>query len=138
MPRPILVALDGSDNSLRALKLAAGWSKSTGAPLHLLFVQPPISSSRALSQQLIDEHHERQTEQAFKKARTFVQRAGISAKFVTETGDPAATIAAYADKCRGQQIVIGNRGHGAVAGIFLGSVALKVVQLANVPVTMVK
>lgn len=138
MPKPILVAVDGSDNALRALKLAAAWSKNTGSTLHLLLVHPPITSSRALPQSLIDEHHERQTEQAFKKARKFIARARMEAKFVTEIGDPAPTIAEYASRHRCQQIVMGNRGHGAVAGLLLGSVAMKVVQLATVPVTLVK
>jgi len=35
-------------------------------------------------------------------------------------------------------IVMGNRGHSAIKGLFLGSVALKVVQLAEMPVTLVK
>jgi nucleotide-binding universal stress UspA family protein len=35
-------------------------------------------------------------------------------------------------------IVISTRGLGAVAGLVLGSVAMKVLQLAEIPVTLVK
>lgn len=35
-------------------------------------------------------------------------------------------------------IIMGTRGRGRVAALVLGSVALKVVQLARIPVTLVK
>jgi nucleotide-binding universal stress UspA family protein len=39
---------------------------------------------------------------------------------------------------RAESIVMGTRGLGAMAGLVLGSVAMKVVQLARIPVTLVK
>jgi nucleotide-binding universal stress UspA family protein len=34
-------------------------------------------------------------------------------------------------------LVVGNRGHGPIAGLFLGSVALRLIQTAPFPVLMV-
>ena len=52
--------------------------------------------------------------------------------------DAATTIARRADSLQCEGIVMGTRGMGAIANLLLGSVAAKVVHLANVPVTLVK
>lgn len=36
------------------------------------------------------------------------------------------------------QIVMGTRGMGASGNLFMGSISIKIVQLADVPVTLVK
>lgn len=133
----ILVAVDGSDNALRALKYAVSVLQP-GAKLHVLFVHTPLAPSRAITQALIDEHYQREEERAFAKAKRFLQRAKIDAELQACIGEPARTIVEYARKKKCRQIVMGNHGHGAIAGFFLGSVALKVVQLSDIPVTLVK
>ncbi|NLG77230.1 MAG: universal stress protein [Xanthomonadaceae bacterium] len=133
----ILVAIDGSDNALRALKFAASQVRS-GGRLHLIYAQAPVPRSRAVSQALIDEHYARQKALALNKAKAYLARAKIDAEIAVEIGDPAPTIVDYARKKKCTQIVMGNHGHGAIKGLFLGSVAMKVVQLADVPVTLVK
>ncbi|MGX1185352.1 hypothetical protein AB7M29_003031 [Pseudomonas sp. F-14 TE3623] len=35
-------------------------------------------------------------------------------------------------------IILGSQGNGFLAGIFLGSVATKVIQLSSIPITLVK
>lgn len=133
----ILVAIDGSENALRALEYAVS-ALQPGGQLRVLYVQVPIPRSRAVSQALIDEHYARQKAQAVNKAKAYLARAKIDAPIDVVLGDPAPTIVDYARKKKCRQIVIGNRGHSPIAGIFLGSVAMKVVQLADVPVTLVK
>jgi nucleotide-binding universal stress UspA family protein len=61
----------------------------------------------------------------------------IPAMFVAraELGSPAETIDRVAREVGAYQIVMGTRGLG---NLFLGSVATKVVRLAQVPVTLVK
>jgi nucleotide-binding universal stress UspA family protein len=53
-------------------------------------------------------------------------------------GMPGDTIAKEAEVLGCQSIVMGSRGHGALASLVLGSVALRVIHLAHVPVTLVK
>jgi nucleotide-binding universal stress UspA family protein len=133
----ILVTVDGSDNAIRALKFALSLNP-VGSRLMLLYVQAPVPRSRAVSEALIEEHYSRQEELALKKARKFLTRTKTSALIEICIGDPATTIVEYARKRKCTQIVMGNRGHGALKGLFLGSVAMKVVQLSDVPVTLVK
>jgi nucleotide-binding universal stress UspA family protein len=52
-------------------------------------------------------------------------------------GNPAEAIVAQAHKGRFDLIVMGSRGHGALRGLLLGSVAAKVVAHSDVPVTIV-
>ncbi len=52
--------------------------------------------------------------------------------------DAASTITEFADSHGCTQIVIGTRGHSGLTGTLLGSVAMKVVHLAKVPVLLVR
>jgi nucleotide-binding universal stress UspA family protein len=97
-----------------------------------------VPRSRAVSEALIEEHYARQEELALKKARRFLARTKTSALIEICIGDPATTIVELARKRKCTQIVMGNRGHGALKGLLLGSVAMKVVQLSDAPVTLVK
>ena len=133
----ILVTVDGSDNAIRALKFAISVTPPE-TRLFVLFVQAPVPRSRAVSQALIDEHYARQEELALSKARKFLARTKTKALIEICIGDPAPTIVEYANKRKCTQIVMGNHGHGTLKGLFLGSVAMKVVQLSDVPVTLVK
>lgn len=139
MPRAnnILVAMDGSDNALRALKFAASLLQP-GGTLRLIHAQAPVPRSRAVSQALIDEHYARQESLVVRKAKSYLTRAKIKAELKVAIGEPAPTIVGYARKNKCTQIVMGNHGHGALKGLFLGSVAMKVVQLSPLPVTLVK
>ena len=65
-----------------------------------------------------------------KAQATFVARA--------EIGSPAETIDRVAREIGAHQIVTGTRSLGSLGNLFLGSVAAKVVRLAQVPVTLVK
>jgi nucleotide-binding universal stress UspA family protein len=53
-------------------------------------------------------------------------------------GEPASEIVRLADECGVDQIVMGTHGRGAVGGLFLGSVAQRVVHLSKRPVLLVK
>jgi len=64
--------------------------------------------------------------------------AGIPCEGHLESGDPAQVIADIAARERVNGIVMGTRGMGPIKSLVLGSVATKVVHLADVPVTLVK
>ena len=64
--------------------------------------------------------------------------AGLHANVHVEPGDAAATIVKVADRCDCIRIVMGSRGLGSIGNLVLGSVAYKVLQLAPIPVTLVR
>lgn len=133
--RKILVAMDGSKPALRALEFAAAHH---AAPLLVLNVQPGMPSSRFVSKRMIAEHQQRTAAEALAPARKLIERRGLDAEVVAAIGDPAETLIRLAKKHRCSAIVMGSRGQGRVASLLLGSVASKVIQTADCPVTVVK
>ena len=64
--------------------------------------------------------------------------AGIACEHHIGVGDPGGTIAEYARSLGCDEVVMGTHGRGFLAGAVMGSVAQKVVNLAPVPVVLVK
>ncbi len=133
--KKIVVAMDGSESAIRALKFAA---KTFDAVLLVLNVQPGIASSRFVTKSMIAEHQRRGADDALAPARALIKRSKIEARTHTAIGEPATMIVAFAKKHRCFGIVMGSRGQGRIAGLMLGSVATKVIYLATCPVTLVK
>jgi nucleotide-binding universal stress UspA family protein len=104
----------------------------------VLNVQPSIRPSRTLSRALIAEHQSRNAEAALEPALAAIKRLGPKTIAQTQIGNPAAVIVAFARHRKCGEIVMGNSGLGAVAGLVLGSVARKVIFLARIPVVLVK
>ena len=135
----ILVPVDGSACSIRALRYAAQRQRESAATeILVLNVQPSIRPSRTLTRSLIDEHQQRGAEAALKPALAVIKRLELAVPCHIAIGEPARTIVAFAQKKQCAEIAMGNNGFGAIAGLVLGSVARKVVYLAKTPVILVK
>lgn len=139
----ILVAVDGSETSSRAVQFLVKKSAWFKEPLdvHLLAVQMPVVGVNVklfISQKSLDDYYREAGTAALARAREILDAAGIRYTHHIGLGDPAQVIAEYADAKACDQILMGNRGLGAVGGLVLGSVATKVMHLAKVPVTLVK
>jgi nucleotide-binding universal stress UspA family protein len=142
MPK-LLVAIDGSEASHRALKFAMKLAEGAAASeIHTLYVHPPIDVSGKV-QVYVTEKHMRQM--AREQSQWILD--AIEERFRAETvahtvevleGDPAETIAHHAEQLGCEAIVMGSRGMGRIAGLVMGSVSTKVVQLTPLPVTLVK
>lgn len=138
-PRPILVPVDGSPGSLRALALALQRVQERGAgQLIALNAQPPMPPSRFAPAADIRAHHERMAREVFTKVERLAKRHEVPLTQRLVVGLPAEVILREAQRTRASEIIMGTRGRGNLGGLLLGSVATKVVQLAQVPVTLVK
>lgn len=138
----ILVPVDGSKPALAAVrfviaKLAAG---DRALDLHLLTVQPPLPSRTTtfIDAAVVRDYHKEEGEKDLAEAKQLLDEAGVAYKSHTAIGDPADTIATFSEQNQCDAIVMGTRGLGRVTGLLLGSVATKVLQLAKVPVVLVK
>jgi nucleotide-binding universal stress UspA family protein len=135
----ILVPVDGSANSLRALKLAAErFRDSPHVQLLLLNVQPGMPASRHVKPAMIKDHHNRMSEEALAPARELAARLGVVFDCYFRVGEPAEVITNFARRTRCVEIIMGTRGLGRMRGLLLGSVTTKVIHLSHVPVTLVK
>jgi nucleotide-binding universal stress UspA family protein len=136
----ILLAVNGSKPSERAVRHAIAL-RAAGLEVELLLlnVQPergPARSRDAKRERLrnyLDAH-----EEAIRSAKSLLARAGLPLRSALRVGPAAAGILKFARDERCDLIVIGALGRGAVPGLLFGSVAMKVLQLAEVPVTLVK
>ncbi len=129
---PWLVAVDGSDNALRAVVHAARQAGAmTACPLHLVHVQ------RWLSKEAAELELAHRGLGATARARATLEAAGLPWRLHVLLGDPAKCIIEKAARLRAAGIVVGSRGLDAVEGLLFGSVAYKLVHLSPVPVTVV-
>lgn len=138
----ILVAVDGSDISLRAVKYVIALNRELARPakVTLLAVDPPPfpGVESRIGSKAVRQLHEESHESMLKDARRSLSRAKLELTERAEVGDIADTILKVAKKDRVDLIVLGSHGRGAVKGILLGSVSSKVIAQSDVPVTIVR
>lgn len=134
-----LVPTDGSDTALRALDHAIR-QVGEGGEIRLLNVQPSIPASVGdfVGADAVHRYHHDEGEKALGAGRQRLASANVEHVAEVRIGNVAETIAAYAAETGCDGIFIGSRGHGGLAGMILGSVASRVLHIAEVPVTVVK
>ena len=138
MIKNILVPVDGSDGSDKAVAQAIGMAEIYGAKLNFLYVANinQLAINAALSQAIL--------EAVTKAGKTILDRAenmvpsGIEKESFSETGSPAAVILEFEDKLNADLIVMGSRGLGVVKGILLGSVSQYIIERSKCPVLVIK
>lgn len=141
-PHRILLAVDGSAPSARAVDYvcalaAAGASLDVG----LLNVQIPIVSRqvrRYIPGGAIERHLREEGREAMAAAAGTLREGRVEADAVVRIGHVATTIVQEAMQRGCTRIVMGTRGLGALANLALGSTALQVLHLSELPVTLVK
>lgn len=140
----ILVAIDGSDNAMRALDEALKLFVTDALHIHLLTVAEVVHMNEVLFKDTssgmhqIEKEHKAACEKILEPATRRLKEAGISSDAHVEIGQPAQTIAEFAKKYHCGLIVMGTRGLGAIRSLAVGSVATKVVHLSTVSVLLVK
>lgn len=137
----ILIPVDGSANAERAVAhVIAMIGKDRGVDVHLVNVRPPLRENvtRFIARGEIDSYHREEGEKALAGAKARLDAAGIVYTPHITVGSAGETIADVAADIGADEIVMGTRGLGGLAGLLLGSVATEVIRLAKVPVTLVK
>jgi nucleotide-binding universal stress UspA family protein len=135
----ILLAVDGSEASLGAARVAGRLAGATGAAVRLLTVHDapgPMLGEPAYSDAL---HHAlaEADEHLVAAAAVVVEAGGPDPSRDRNVGHAADEILVAADTGGHDLIVLGNRGRGRIAGALLGSVSTAVASRAKVPVLIV-
>ena len=129
---PWLIAVDSSDNALRAVAHAAGQVGAMNAmALHLVHVQPWLAKEAAeaeLAHRALG---------ATARARDLLDAKDLPWRLHVALGEPAERIFHRAVRISASGIVIGSRGLNVVESLLFGSVAYKVMHLSPVPVMVV-
>ncbi len=144
-PRRILVAVDGSGPSVRAVEQAVMLAKLSGGEVTLLYAIEPMGLRglgdvlppgrlgevvREVEQALRDE-----AEAQLRRPRELCEAAGISYTVEIVFKLPVEAILEAATAA--DLVVLGSRGRGAVAGALFGSVSHRVIGAAQTPVLVV-
>jgi len=141
----LLVPVDGSEFSDRALQYAIARAASVGAGagarVHLLNVQTAavgVNVKMFVSAESLETYYREEAMKLLKPAIERLRAAGVAVEHHIGVGDIGKVVVDYATDKRCDEIVMGTHGRGGLLGSVLGSVAQKVVQLAPVPVVLVK
>ncbi len=138
----ILVALDGSETSRKALAFLASRTTLIGArpEVHLLNVQPSIARRAAaeLGRELTERVYRSEADAVLAPARKTLAKAGIDAEAHADHGHAAERIAQVANDLKADLIVIGSHGYSEIKGLLFGSVTHGVLARTRRPVLVLR
>ena len=139
----LLIAIDGSPYSDRAVNYAVARAAATreSVHVHLLNVQMPLAGVNVklfISQESQQDYYRDEGMTVLAGPRQRLLEAGIDCEPHIGVGDPGPVIVEYAHSKHCDEVVMGTHGRGFLGGVVMGSVAQRVVQLASMPVVLVK
>jgi len=137
----ILVGIDGSEHSTRAVKFASEIARKFESKITLAHVVVPpsyyyssVENFWMPDEKIIDEEGGKMLRNSLKKAGT----KGIAVKTVLLKGNAAEELSNLANDKVYDLVVVGSRGLSTFKRILMGSVSDKVVRFSNCPVLVVK
>ncbi len=149
----ILVPLDGSELSERALPMAQNLAQSYKATVHLIHMvsrEHELGAGRGDGSVQSAEYEmdlaSRLTESRLNRGKTYLEQKGsqlrdagikIEAELAVKTGEPAQNIIDYVKEHSIDLVVISTHGHGGLRRLFLGSVTDRVIRSCEAPVLIV-
>lgn len=135
----ILIPVDGSSHSLRATQYAVKIAKRLETDILLIHCHKafPVTLGEPYLQKAITKRLE-DSNRLLQEYRDLLQAEGIAFEDRIFEGSPGSVIceAAKIEKC--EMIIMGSRGRTDLQGLFLGSVAHRVLHTAPCPVMIVK
>jgi nucleotide-binding universal stress UspA family protein len=133
-PEPVgrvIVGVDASEPSRRALHIAAREADVRGAVLHAIHAvywdQPGVELAAPATKQLVGWGKD--------LLKRELDGTGVTARPVVLTGHPSDVLVRHSKHA--DLLVLGSRGHSRVAGLFLGSTADRCARHASCPVLVV-
>ncbi|MCW3999180.1 MAG: universal stress protein [Candidatus Bathyarchaeota archaeon] len=146
----VLVAVDGSENSERALDFAAEFAERYAAALTIINVTESAAmasvptgmtaytgdSTMVVVARDLRRFHENLLEKTMQKAKT--AKPALDVSTLLREGEPATEIIAAAKEGNFDAVVVGHRGASKVRELFLGSISEKVIHSLDCTVIVVR
>jgi nucleotide-binding universal stress UspA family protein len=136
MFKTVVLGLDGSESSDRALEYTTGLARDHGSSVRVVHVIE-IASGRGGGLAHLDERELQAKVQQQVRALT---EAGIDAGIEVHSarvGGPSNVLAEVAQRDGADVIVIGTRGHSAAASVLTGGVAHRLLHIAHCPLVII-
>ena len=137
----IVVPLDGSNLSKRALPLALVIARRSGAAVQLVHThEPPPRAwgAPAFDTRFDDEERQRMRSELTVLASDLSRKSGLAVAPEFLNGDVARTIATYVAECGASLIVMTTHGRGGISRRWFGSIAETVLSNASCPVLLMR
>ena len=139
----MLVATDGSKNSLHAVKYAIQMlgRMSEGGSITLISVHDDVAlrhARRFVGKEAVADYLRELSEQDLADARKTLDKAGVSHDMIIRTGHVATEIVEAAERGKFDLLVMGSKGRSALKDLLIGSVAKRVAEISRVPVLLVR
>jgi nucleotide-binding universal stress UspA family protein len=138
----VLVATDGSEHSLKAVRWALDLAQKSEARVTLLAVAPFTKDLGGMMYEMppgFQEKIERSARQDLAKAEEIFKSSGVHVETVFEVGQvPANNIIEMAEKEGFDLIVMGSTGVTGLKRVLMGSTASKVVAYAPCSVSIIR
>ena len=135
--KKILVAVDGSPQSMHAARLALEIAEGMRASLTAIYSVPPVIVPGEVPFTVINDVHQAGILAGKQLLAETVKHLGGKAIALQVEGPPAMRIAETAEAEGFDLVVVGSRGRNAVARIVLGSVADRLIHICQKPVLVV-
>ncbi len=135
--KSVVVPVDFSEASFDAVRTARELVELAGA-LHVVHVLPVLQATEpgVIWDTINDPSRIEHAEAALREKLSGDDLAGIDVRIVI--GNPGSEIAATAEQCEADLIVLPSHGRSGLSRILLGSVAERVVRLAHCPVLVIR
>jgi nucleotide-binding universal stress UspA family protein len=137
----VLVAVDGSEAALKAARMAVEVAVKFGARLTFIHVVPKLllpPDAYGLTIAEVEKEHRAYAERLLDRTLAQLALEGVEPTKTILYGSPAESIAEEAAASDVGLVVVGNRGHGTVARVFLGSVSDRLAHISPKPVLVVR
>ena len=138
----VVVGVDGSPESVGALKWAAAYAGATGASVKAIlswhYPAPAGPAPVGVAPQVISDEVRANMQDVLDKAITEVYGTSTPQKVQAEVayGHPSQVLVEKSKTA--DLLVVGNRGHGSFTGMLVGSVSIHCVTNAACPVVVVR
>ncbi|MCK4937627.1 MAG: universal stress protein [Methanosarcinales archaeon] len=139
--KKIVVATDGSENSVNAVKHAVEVARISEASLSAMYVvDTGVFASIPVDMAMGDMYEmlKKEGDDAVKKVEDIAHAAGIEIESFNVEGHPAEEIIKISENVSADLIVMGTLGKSGLDRFLLGSVAEKVLRNSNIPVMVVR
>jgi nucleotide-binding universal stress UspA family protein len=137
----ILVPVDGSDNSYRALDAALILSEKLGSNITVIHVMEQFPITHIGSEKLLSEvleAYKKENQDILSKCTEIATQKGLTIKTLLLEGNPASLILDYSKKEKFDLLIMGSRGLGKFKELILGSVSGKIVHHSPCAVMLIR
>jgi nucleotide-binding universal stress UspA family protein len=139
MPKSILVAIDGSDSSIHALRQSFRLARAERIPIRVISVIPPFRGELRLVgvKQHVTDMLADPFRRALEVAKETAQSEGVAISTALEQGEPHEKIVEAAEEYDCDLIAMGVRGHNPAEEILMGSMTERVIGYSHTDVLVI-